>query len=276
MKERYEKARPKKTNRDGLLERVKGLIDQGKLYDTEIESQSVQKASGSWMPDYFDFYNEFRSPPEAVKKHQSRFVPYFRGCRHVLDIGSGRGEFLELLKENNIGGEGVDNDQKMIEVCRSKGLSVRDADAVTYLSMLDDGVLDGIFTDDLVEHLQPEYLFHMLNLCAKKLEKGRHMVIVTVNPLSWVTFSNIFFVDLTHKKPIHPDAMRFILTSAGFESVEIEFVSMMPEQEKLKQMLITRSMDEDQKMLVETYNSNIEKLNEVLFGPEDYVAIAKK
>jgi O-antigen chain-terminating methyltransferase len=259
------------------MERVEGLLDKGKLYEeTESGQQPGRQASGSIMPDYFDFYNKFRSSPEDVKKHQSRFIKFFRGCWHVLDIGCGRGEFLELLRESHIGGEGVDNDIKMVNICLSKGLDVRDTDAVVYLSSLDDGALDGIFTDDLVEHLQPEYLFHMLKLCAKKLQNGCHMVIVTVNPLSWVTFSNIFYVDMTHKKPIHPEAMKFILTNSGFESVEIKFVSMLPEREKLKKIEITESMDTDQKKFMQTYNMNIEKLNEVLFGPEDYVAIAKK
>lgn len=252
-------------------------MDQGKLYDRMgREMQPGRKEARSTMPDYFDFFNEFRSSPVDVKKHQSRFLSYFTGCTNVLDIGCGWGEFLELLKENHIGGHGVDNDQKMVSLCLSKGLSVRNADSVIYLSSLDDGALDGIFTDDLVEHLQPEYLFHMLKLCAKKLQAGCHMVIVTVNPLSWVTFSNIFYVDLTHKKPIHPEAMKFILTHSGFESVEIKFVSLLPEREKLNKMEFAQSMGADQKKLVETYNTNVEKLNEVLFGPEDYVAIAKK
>jgi hypothetical protein len=69
MKERYKKSRPNKANRDGLMERVEGLLDKGKLYEeTESGQQPGRQASGSIMPDYFDFYNKFRSSPEDVEK----------------------------------------------------------------------------------------------------------------------------------------------------------------------------------------------------------------
>lgn len=279
MKEHHDKIAIDGVNRNGLLERVEGLMGHGRFYNGIERERSVTyhgRHTPEDTPDYFEFYNEFRSSPEDVKKHQSRFIKYFKGCKQVLDIGCGRGEFLELLKDEKIGGYGVDMDQEMVDLCLSKRLSVKKIDAISYLKSLKDGALDGIFTDDVVEHLDANYLYKMLKLCARKLQKGRHMVIVTVNPLSWVTFSNIFYVDLTHKKPIHPEAMIYIMKDAGFESVEVKFVSMLPEREKLSKIEIEPSIDNGEKKRLETYNHNVEMLNDVLFGPENYAAIAKK
>lgn len=268
-------------DRDGLLERVKGFMDRGRLYKGMEHERSrplkyKEHAVYSDAPDYFELFNQFRSAPEYVKKHQSRFLSYFESCDNVLDIGCGRGEFLELLKEKGIHGHGVDLDKEMVELCGSKGLDVKKVDAVTYLRSIKDRSLDGIFTDDVIEHLETEYFYKMIRLCAKKLKNGSNMVIVTVNPLSWATFSNIFYIDLTHTKPIHPEAMKFILKNAGFSNVEIKFISLLPEREKLGKLGCDLSMNDGQIERIVTYNKNVEKLNEVLFGPENYAAIAKK
>lgn len=225
---------------------------------------------------YYDFFNRFRSPPDTVKLHQMGFVKYFEGCRNVLDIGCGRGEFLELLEAHNIGCHGVDIDREMADHCRSEGLNVEQADAITHLTSINDGSLDGIFTDDTVEHLDVRYMMDMLDLSYQKLADGRYMVIKTVNPLSWVTFSHIYFLDVIHKKAIHPATMQYFLEISGFKDIGIEFVTPMPRDEQLQKMEPEPGMKEDEKRRIAIYNLNIDRLNDALFGPENYVAIAKK
>ncbi len=228
------------------------------------------------MSSYFDFFNRFRSPPEVVKQHQSAFVKYFSGCKHVVDIGCGRGEFIELLEEDGIGCEGIDDDVEMVEYCRKHGLNVYMADAISYLEGLEDDSLDGIFTDDTVEHLEIPYLLRMLKLCGRKLKAGRYMVAITVNPLSWTAFVNVYLLDDTHKNPLHPEKMRYYMASSGFSDVKIEFIMQMPEEARLKALPIPRDMDDEMKRIADTYNHNVERLNRSIYGPENYAAIAKK
>lgn len=64
------------------------------------------KASGTLI------FNRFRSTSEVVKQHQSPFIKYFEGCRSVLSLGCGRGEFIEALVERGIGAFGIDVDAK--------------------------------------------------------------------------------------------------------------------------------------------------------------------
>jgi SAM-dependent methyltransferase len=228
------------------------------------------------MSPYLDFFNRFRSPPDVVKQHQSIFIKYFKGCRDVLDIGCGRGEFLELLRENGIGCEGVDFDGDMVEHCRKRGLGVHKDDAISYLESREDGSIDGIFTDDTIEHLDIPYLLRMLRLCNKKLKPASYMVAKTVNPLSWTAFANIYLLDTTHKNPLHPETMRYFMESSGFHEIKIEYVSHMPEDERLKNVALTGEMDEGEKRIAQAYNHNVERLNRTIYGPENYAAIAKK
>lgn len=228
------------------------------------------------MSSYFDFFNRFRSPPDIVKRHQSIFLKYFKRCKHVVDIGCGRGEFLELLRENGIGCEGIDVDDQMVNHCKKNGLNVRKVDATGYLRNLDNDSLDGIFTDDLIEHLDIYYLMRMLRLCRHKLMEGRYMVAKTVNPLSWTAFAGIYLLDSTHKNPLHPETLRFLMESSGFKEVEVEFVSRLPEDKQLQKVEITPTMSDGEKRIARAYNHNVDRLNEAIFGYENYAAIAKK
>jgi len=225
--------------------------------------------------NYFRFEEQFRGSREDIKQRQSNFKKYFIGCSNVLDIGCGRGEFLELLKEFRIGGKGVDIDSTMVDYCLSKGLKVEQEDAISYLENLEDKSLDGIFIDQVVEHLEPSYLINLLQLCFQKLNYGYYIFVETVNPLSFVSLAN-FYIDMTHKKPIHPETLKFLLTSVGFRDLEIKFVSPVPEEAILQKVSMNSDMEKWTKNYLDTYNYNIEKLNNILYGAQDYVVISKK
>jgi O-antigen chain-terminating methyltransferase len=175
------------------------LLEQriGKKKDDELPFTGAEEDM-----NFFVFEEKFRGTREDIKGRQLKFLEYSQGCKNVLDIGCGRGEFLEILKENGITAKGIDINEDMVIYCQSKGLNVERTDAVDYLEGLEDKSLDSIFLDQVVEHLAPEYLMKMLDLCYSKLKFGFYMVIETVNPLSLTSFAN-FYVDLTHKKPVH-------------------------------------------------------------------------
>ncbi|HTY91533.1 MAG TPA: methyltransferase domain-containing protein [Methanocella sp.] len=225
---------------------------------------------------YFDFFNRFRNASDIVKQHQSPFLKYFEGCRRVVSLGCGRGEFIEALGERNIGAFGIDVDEEMVDYCKKRGLEVYKADAAEYLRQMDDGSIDGIFTDDFAEHLDTSYLIKLLRLCARKLEKGRYMVNVTVNPCSWAAYSGIYLLDPTHKRPIHPESMRFYMLSAGFGDVDVELITFRDNHSRLKKVEVRPDMDADARRIAEAFNHNVDMLNEVVFGPENYAAIGKK
>jgi len=225
--------------------------------------------------NYFLFEERFRGSREDIKQRQLAFIPFFEKCSRVLDIGCGRGEFLEILKEHEIGCIGVDSDPDMVAYCRSRQLEVELSDAIAYLETLEDKSLDGIFIDQVVEHLEPNYLIRLLALCHQKMKFGYHITVETVNPLSFVSFVN-FYIDLTHTKPVHPETLQYLLSASGFKECEKKFFSPVSDEDRLKKIEETADMNATEKKNVEGYNHNIEMLNTVLFGAQDYAVVGKK
>ena len=250
------------------------------LFDERIEKELATKTSApeSIIPadtNYFLFEERFRGTREDIKRRQLEFLPYFEHCSRVLDIGCGRGEFLEILRNHNIGGMGVDLDADMVAYCKSRQLEVEQGDAITYLQNLDDKSVDGIFIDQVVEHLEPAYLVRLLALCHQKMKFGYYLVVETVNPLSFISFAN-FYIDLTHKRPVHPETLQFLVSAAGFRESEKKFFSPVSDEGRLKTIAGAPDMNETEQKNIDAYNHNVELLNSVLFGAQDYAVIGKK
>ena len=225
--------------------------------------------------NYFVFEEAFRGSRETIKERQAAFVRYFEGSKNVLDIGCGRGEFLELLRDSGIGGLGIDSNEDMVAFCRSRGLDVERIDAIAYLEGLEDKSLDGVFLDQVVEHLRPDYMVKLLGLCYKKMKYGHHIVVETVNPLSFTSLAN-FYIDLTHVRPVHPETLRFLLGSVGFREVEARFLSPVSDERRLKGASFERREDELNGRIMEIHNNNVDMINSVLYGAQDYAIIGKK
>ncbi len=131
--------------------------------------------------NYFVFEEKFRGSTEDIKQRQSIFLEYFKNCQNVLDIGYGRGEFFSLLKENSTGAKGIDINQDMVLYCQKNGLDVQKAEALGYLGSLEDKSLDGVFSAQVVEHLQPGELISMVKLCYDMMKFGTYFIAETVN-----------------------------------------------------------------------------------------------
>src|SRR5581483_984455 len=86
--------------------------------------------------DYGRFAERFRGDESYVKAGQQFYLPYFEGCRNVLDIGCGRGEFLKMMRDAGIPAKGIELGPESVAFCKSEGLDVELADAFTYLASL--------------------------------------------------------------------------------------------------------------------------------------------
>jgi O-antigen chain-terminating methyltransferase len=250
-------------------------ILEERIRTTNAQESTLEKSSGVAEINYLSFENQFRGSREDISERQKKFIRYFTSCNNVIDIGCGRGEFLELMREQGVGSRGIDIDQDMVEFCRLKGLEVEMADAVTYLEYLKDQSLDGIFIDQVVEHLEPAYLVKMLGLCYQKMREGHYIVIETVNPLSFASLAN-FYIDMTHKHPVHPETLKYLMSFAGFKDIEVQFFSPFPDEARLQHIPNEKSDDLEKRENIVCYNRNIDILNSVLFGPQDYTIIGKK
>lgn len=265
-----------RTEIDEKIEGKMWLADamEQKTDDMNVGSLTISSIQNTGV-NYFAFEGRFRGSREDIKQRQSVFLQYFNPGDDILDIGCGRGEFLELLKENCVHAHGIDIDEGMVSYCLSRGLDVEKIDAITYLEKVEDNTLSGIFIDQVIEHLEPPYLVKLLRLCYKKLMYGGNIVAETVNPLSLYSFAN-FYIDMGHKKPVHPATLEFLFEYIGFRDVEIKFFSFIPDEKRLRKIDLEETTNDREKQDKEIYNHNIDMLNNILYGPQDYAAIGKK
>ena len=226
---------------------------------------------------YVGFENQFRGPESEIRARQQSYLPYFEGTEGpVLDVGCGRGEFIDLLRSHGIPAQGIDLNSGMVDVCRQRGLDVVEGDAVTHLTSLANGSLGGVFAAQVVEHLEPSYLLRFLELAHEKLEPGGRLVLETLNPACWTAFFESYIRDITHRWPLHPDTLRFFVQATGFEGVTIEFSSPVPSDVRLETASVRADADVDLRALAAAVTRNAEKLNARMFTHLDYAVVAQK
>jgi len=230
---------------------------------------------------YFRIADLLRGSRDEIKKRQELYLPIFekklnttRGIRSnsssvILDVGCGRGEFLELLRDHGIPAKGIDMNEHIVQYCRGRGLDVELADVFNYLPVQADDSLRGIIACQVIEHFQTHQVLRFLKLCYRKLEKGGTAVFETVNPLSVLTSAANFYIDPSHVRPVHPVTLQALAECIGFINTEIRFLAPYPDELKLQ--LVRNSEGASGQI-----NENFKRLNEILFGYQDYGVICEK
>jgi 2-polyprenyl-3-methyl-5-hydroxy-6-metoxy-1,4-benzoquinol methylase len=207
--------------------------------------------------DYGRFAERFRGTEEYVKAGQQIYLPHFRACRNVLDVGCGRGEFLEMMQAAGIPAKGIDLDPESVATCRHKTLDAEVADLFEYLENLPEASLDGIFCSQVVEHLPPQRLPEMIRLCASRLQRNGALAIETPNPECLAIFATHFYLDPTHQRPVPHPLLGFYLEEFGVGNIEVRKLS--PAAESMPSL---KSLPED--------------FREAFFGGLDYAILGKK
>ena len=233
---------------------------------------------GQEPPDlsYLLLENRFRGSQEEIAKRLAVYPEIFRGVSgRILDVGSGRGELLELFKQAGIDAYGVDSDAAMVEETKSKGLECTLGDGISHLAALPDRALGGLVAVQVVEHLSATQLRELFGLCAAKISSGGVVAFETVNPQSLSALSSNYFRDPTHVFPLHPDTLAYALTLAGLDVVETKFLSPFPKEAQLRRMPFEDFMSPRWRAFVELMNHNIGRLNDLLYGCQDFCVIAR-
>lgn len=214
------------------------------------------------------FAENFRGAGEELRERLADLAAEFEGARlPVIDIGCGRGELLELLADLGVTARGIELDAELAASCRSKGLDVDEADAISWLERADDDSLGGVALIQVAEHLTPQELIELVILSRDKVVPGGKVVVETVNPQSLLTFATAFYIDPTHTTPIHPAYLAFLFREAGFSEVETHWRAEVDDAERLEEV------DEDSGSGRALARAT-QKLNDLLYGPQDYAVVA--
>ena len=178
-------------------------------------------------PFYVSFEDRFRGSRDEIKQHLQFYLPFFKAAppgqdrAMILDLGCGRGEWLELLRDTNLNAKGIDLNQIMVDQCREQGLAVTEADALAYLRRIEEDSLGAVTAFHLIEHLELGALVNIINEIMRVLRPGGLVLFETPNPENVAVGACNFYADPTHRNPIYPPTIQFIIEQRGFCKVKL-------------------------------------------------------
>lgn len=221
---------------------------------------------------YLRFQRQYRGDENELRARQKEYITLLEANlqplpegekRSLLDVACGDGIFVELAAEHGWTAQGVDINEVMIKQGRQRGLNIEQDDAFAYLEKLAPKSHDVISMFQFVEHLSPEAIMKLLKLAYRGLKPGGLVLIETINPhtlkaLHW------FHLDLTHERLIFPEMLALMAETTGFFSVEWKGINTVAEKERLR----VEGTD--------TEKSNLKKLNDALFGAQDYYFLGRR
>ena len=180
---------------------------------------------------YAAFEEAFRGSNELVRTRVSPYLADVAGAvvagqdAPIVDIGCGRGEWLEVLRDAGYRARGIDSNQVFVQTCRAKGLDVTEGDAFEVLKQMPDASVAGVTSIHLIEHLGFESLIDFLDESHRILRPGGILIMETPNPENVLVGSNWFYMDPTHRNPLPPGLMFWLTRSRGFTDVRVERLS---------------------------------------------------
>ena len=215
---------------------------------------------------YLTFEDQFRGTREDIKERLRVYLPSLkeRGIgtaeMPILDVGCGRGEWLELLREETLQARGVDSNRAMLARCVERRLHTTESDAVDYLRGLDSESLGGVTGFHIIEHLPFQRLLDLLDETVRVLKTGGVAIFETPNPANVLVGAERFYFDPTHRNPLPIPLMRFLAEERGLCRVEVLELHAWPEAYRLQ----------------EDHSTIAERFNQLFYGPQDYAIIGWK
>ncbi|MEP6961594.1 MAG: class I SAM-dependent methyltransferase [Acidobacteriota bacterium] len=203
------------------LLRQRGVAAVGQASSAGVASPANEEIPGDWIV----FANRFRGSEERIRGQQKRYVDRFAGTTGlILDIGCGRGEFLEAARDVGLSAWGIDLNQESVDLCKAKGLDAEIADLFVFLEAQGDGSVAGVYCAQVVEHLRPAEVARFMELLGRKLRSGALVAMETPNPECLAIFASHFYIDPTHTRPVPAALLRFYLEEAGCGGIEVEYL----------------------------------------------------
>jgi O-antigen chain-terminating methyltransferase len=242
-----------------------------------VRSTLPEPDAASLRPDsrmdtiYGALETTFRGSSALVKERLSSYAEDFSDLppgKQVLDIGCGRGELLEMLKDAGIPAYGLEISTTYAPEWEASGVDVVVADALTHLRGVPERSLAAITAIQVVEHLDVEALLEFLDVAMRALAPGGLLLLETPNPANLTVGANSFYLDPSHQKPLPAELLSFLVRSRGFSDVEIRYfereeLALLPELDSKSEWAADFAAIED-------------VLRQYLFGPQDYAVVARR
>ena len=246
-----------------LLEQARKRL--GKMNAAELAG-IVREEERRFDSMYLTFEDHFRGRREDVKDRLRVYLPFLeahnigRTGMPILDVGCGRGEWLELLRDHGLDARGVDANRLMVAQCLEQKLPATEGDAVAFLRGLAPDSLGGVSGFHIIEHLPFAYLIDLIDEAVRVLKPGGIVIFETPNPANVLVATEYFYFDPTHRNPLPSLLMRFVAEQRGLCRVEVLELNPWPEAFHLR----------------EPGSVVAERFNQLFYGPQEYAIIGWK
>lgn len=176
---------------------------------------------------YRAFEDKHRGSRELIKSRLEIYLPFIEKIKEIqpkpktIDLGCGRGEWLELLSENDCEAQGIDLDEGMLQACTQRGFNVKRQDAIEALRNLDDASISVVSGFHIVEHLPFEVLQTLVQESLRVLKPGGILIMETPNPENIKVATENFYLDPTHIKPIPSALLTFLPEFYGYNRTKV-------------------------------------------------------
>ena len=212
-------------------------------------------------PLYAALENELRGTRGEAQARWKAYLPLVPREGPVLDLGCGRGEWLELLCREGIPARGVDWNRLMVAECRERRLAVEQAEALDYLARVPDGSLGAVTVLRLVEQLPFRQLVRLLDEVSRVLRHGGAAIFETPNPDNILVACRDFYKDPARRHPLPSEVLRFLVESRGMVPVQVLFLN---------------SLDPAGHVPEDDASAVTRRFNRYFYGPRDYAIVAHR
>jgi O-antigen chain-terminating methyltransferase len=220
----------------------------------------------------------FRGSEAEIRHRLERYLALLREVPPVLDLGSGRGELLLLLREAGVEASGVEADPALVAGARRRGLEVTEGDVLEELRRSDDASLGAVTAIHLFEHLPPPTLLEVLAEIRRVLRPGGTLVAECPNPHSLRVGASLYWLDPTHQHPLMPEVLEVWLRASGFSDTHLELLHPFPEEQRFT--TADGAVPEPGGPDVAEVHAQLERLrarlDELINGPRDFVITAHR
>lgn len=247
-----------------LLEdvRKKAAVVSDEPQPVKLSDQDKHTLDGLYMA----LEDRFRGSRAEIQERLRFYLPLLAkhqiGAQRmpILDLGCGRGEWLEVLSEANLDAYGVDTNRIFIAQCSDRGLRVIEEDALQHLRSLPDSRLGAVTGFHIIEHLPLDVLIKLIDETVRVLKPGGLAIFETPNPQNVLVGSHNFYIDPTHRHPIPSLTAQFLLEARGLCDVEILHLHPYAESHHIPH----------------SGSEVARRFNEYFYGPQDYAVVGRR
>jgi len=232
----------------------------------EGDSDEVSEGFELFLDTFYNrLENRFRGSSEDILNRLTGYQPDIEaaairtGGKPALDLGCGRGEWLELMRRLDIPASGVDLNAAQIAEAREAGLAVEEMDARAALANAGDDSLSVISAHHLIEHIPFRDVAWIAREALRVLAPGGLLIFETPNPRNVLVGATSFHNDPTHLRPLTDPVLGVLLETAGYHPVETRFLH---PHERLDEFINRPGFDPE--------------LAHLLFGPQDLSMLGQK